>query len=134
MIEQIQRPRALFDSPIARWLAVVAWMAVIFTLSAQPHLPRLPQPLADVLLKKTAHFLEYGLLATLLWRALGWGRQVWGWAWLLAVLYACTDEWHQSFVPGRQPSPWDVLIDAGGAATLLLVVWMIARRRGPHVP
>jgi len=34
----------------------------------------------------------------------------------LAALYAATDEVHQSFVPGRTPSPWDVLIDGAGAA------------------
>jgi len=42
------------------------------------------------------------------------------WAWVLAVLYALTDEFHQSFVPGRHPSLLDVLVfDAAGAAIAL---------------
>ena len=118
----------ILHSALARWLAVAAWMALIFAFSAQSRLPRLPPPLADVLIKKAAHFLEYGALAMLIWRALAWGGRAWGWAWLLAVLYACSDEWHQSFVPGRRPSLWDVLIDGCGAAAALLVVWMIRRR------
>ena len=127
MIDQ-QQLRLLRNQALLRWLLVVAWMILIFTLSAQPRLPRLPEPLADVLLKKTAHFLEYGILATLIWRALAWGRRAWLWAWLLAVLYASSDEWHQSFVPGRHPSPWDVVIDGCGAATLLLISWLRMRR------
>jgi len=34
----------------------------------------------------------------------------------IGVFYAMTDEWHQSFVPGRDPSVWDALFDALGVA------------------
>ena len=67
---------------------------------------------------KPAHFLEFAILGFLLARGLGVGR---GKAhlflpWLLAVLYGIADEYHQSFVEGRVPSPFDVLADALGAA------------------
>ena len=52
----------------------------------------------------------------------------WIWAWLLTVIYAISDEWHQSFVAGRHPQATDVLIDACGAATALLAVWLVQRR------
>ena len=68
---------------------------------------------------------EYGLLALAYWYAFAWdGRRRWL-AWLMAFLYACTDEFHQSFVPGRYPSIWDVLIfDNLGA---MLSVWFAER-------
>ena len=49
------------------------------------------------------------------------------WAFLLATAYAATDEVHQAFVPNRGPSPFDVLIDASGAATALLAYRLLRR-------
>ena len=46
------------------------------------------------------------------------------WAAVLAVLYACTDEWHQTFVPARGGRVTDVLIDCIGISLAVLVmVW-----------
>src|SRR5262249_58322281 len=104
------------------------WMALIFALSAQSKLPSAPDPWLDFLFKKSAHFTVFGTLAVLIWRALEWRPGGWRWAGLLTVLYACSDEWHQSFVAGRHPQVTDVIIDACGAATMLLVVWLIMRR------
>ena len=84
--------------------------------------------------RKWAHLTEYALLATLLWRALrgartGWTRRQAVIAWLGATGFAMTDEFHQAFVPGRQGSPWDVLIDSVGAAGGLLMLWSLGRWR-----
>lgn len=117
-----------FNSQIARWLALFAWMALIFFLSAQSTLPSPDDPWIDFLFKKTAHFMAYGILAMLFWRALPSSRHVWQWSWILSVVYACTDEIHQSFVANRHPAARDVLIDACGAATALLLIWYIQRR------
>ena len=117
-----------YDTPLARWLAVALWMALIFALSAQSKLPTAPNPWLDFLFKKSAHFTVFGTLAMLIWRALEWRPRGWRWAWLLTVLYACSDELHQSFVAGRHPQVTDVIIDACGAATALLVAWLIMRR------
>ncbi len=69
--------------------------------------------------------IGYGLLAGTYWYALGYQKDKRWWAWLLAVLYAMTDEFHQSFVFGRHPSVWDVLIfDNLGA---LISLWAINR-------
>jgi len=70
--------------------------------------------------RKAAHLAEYAIFGLLLFRAIRAGREGWSWRWALAAivvaaLYAVTDEWHQSFVPSRTPSGWDVLIDATGA-------------------
>jgi VanZ family protein len=100
--------------------------------------------------RKTAHLAEYAILALLLWRALRtlqWPQKVgrgvlaepllqksWRWpvaigAFALAVLYAITDEFHQSFVPSRQGQLLDVFIDSVGAALGLLALWLFGRWR-----
>ena len=107
------------------WLPPLAWMGMIFYLSAQSSLPGPPQPWLNTLLKKGAHFGVYAGLAFWWWRALRSAPQrlsngtALALAFILTVLYAVSDEFHQSFTPGRQPSPWDVLVDAAGAATAL---------------
>lgn len=108
---------------LRRWLPVLLWMGLIFTLSAQPDLPGVDEPLLDTLLKKAAHAAGYAVLALLVRRALGWerGRRL---AWVLALLYAIGDEAHQSLVPGRHAQAMDVLIDALGAA---LALWFPSR-------
>jgi len=89
--------------------------------------------------RKTAHVLEYAVLATLLWRARRGpapsDRRPWCWrlaafAWVGAFLFALTDEWHQSGVASRQGSLADVAVDAAGAALGLAFVWVWGRRRG----
>jgi VanZ family protein len=119
--------RPWYDTPLARWLAVALWMGVIFVLSSQPNLPKAPGPWLEWLVKKGAHFSVYALLALLLWRAFDWRERLWRWAWLVAVVYAISDEWHQSFVSNRHPQATDVLIDACGAATALLIAWLLSR-------
>lgn len=96
-------------------------MAAIFQASASPS-AAVPGRGWDKLL----HFLAYGLLAVLMLRALadgdpgraGWRRTTV--AAILAILYGLTDEWHQSFVPGRLAEGADVVADAAGA---LAGVW-----------
>ncbi len=108
-------------TPAARrwlaWLPAIGWATVIFVLSAQPKLPS-PAGLGD----KQAHVLAYALLAVLVLVGLAGGRvarvsrQAIGGAFVIAVLYGVSDEFHQSFVPGRTPDVGDVVADAAGAA------------------
>lgn len=76
--------------------------------------------------RKAAHMTEYAVLAILLpvtlsMYGVSWKTLVWLGP-LLSILYACTDEYHQTFVPDRSGSPRDVLIDSAGilAGSLLL--------------
>jgi len=130
MLEQrrLERLHPLLDTRLARWLAAIGWMALIFFLSSQSQLPSPDDPLLNLLLKKLAHFIVYAVLACLFRRALPPGRRSWAWSWLLAVLYAISDEYHQSFVALRHPQATDVLIDACGAATALLLLWYLGRK------
>lgn len=123
------------------WLPPILWIAVIFSASTDTFSATQTAPwLATVInaiaghpvspdtfeivqfaVRKTAHLGEYGILAALLFRALRADRvNRWTLAWSLtavaiAILVAITDEWHQSFVPSRTASPWDVLVDTIGA-------------------
>ncbi|HJZ47588.1 MAG TPA: VanZ family protein [Roseiflexaceae bacterium] len=124
-----RRLHPVFDSRLARWLAIAGWMALIFFLSSQPQLPSAPDPLADLIFKKGAHFTAYAVLVMLFRRALPPGRWAVALSWVLTVLYAASDEWHQSFVPGRHPQLTDVLIDASGAVAGLLIFWWLLRRK-----
>jgi hypothetical protein len=45
------------------------------------------------------------------------------------VLYAASDEWHQTFIPGRDGCVRDVLIDAAGALVAMAGFLMWARRK-----
>jgi VanZ family protein len=119
---------AFLNTPLARWLALLIWMGLIFFLSSQSKLPSPDDAWLDFLFKKSAHFTAFGVLAALFWRVLPTSSWLSLWAWLLTVAYACSDEYHQSFVANRHPSARDVLIDACGAATALLLIWYTHRR------
>jgi VanZ family protein len=110
---------------IAAWLPVVVWAGVIFALSSIPNLGT-DLGIWDTILRKGAHMTEYAILAILLARAIGREAP----AFLLAVAYSGTDEFHQSFVAGRHASPVDVSIDACGALIGILVL-RAALRRAP---
>ncbi len=144
------------------WLPVLAWAAAIFVGSGDPLssastsrflepflqwlLPGLSRDAVEavmVVVRKGGHLTEYAVLAMLCWRAVrrspgGDARdREWrgaGIALAMAVLYAVSDEVHQAFVPSRTATPWDVTIDACGAAAGLAIAWgvgRIVRRRRP---
>jgi len=88
-------------------------------------------------LRKSGHFIGYGLIG------LAWLRAWWMTlpnsrflpdaflALLGTALIASLDEFHQSFLPNRTSSPWDVLIDCAGAITLQSMVYMFMRVNRP---
>jgi VanZ like protein len=107
---------------LRRALPALAFMGLIFWLSAQPHLGT-GLGIWDFVLRKLAHMTEYGVLTLLWYRALApsLGRAEAAAA-TIALLYAISDEWHQSFVAGRHASPIDVGIDAVGIVLALLAL------------
>lgn len=114
----------MFVRIFKRWLPTLLWMGAIFVLSAQPaqELPDLGW--WDFFLKKTAHFGAYAILAALVyWGGMREGKGTFLPAFLLTVLYAASDEYHQTFVPGRNGTIGDVLLDAAGALAGLSVIY-----------
>ncbi|HEV2066983.1 MAG TPA: VanZ family protein, partial [Thermomicrobiales bacterium] len=112
-------------------LAALLWMGAIFALSARSTVP-VPPGLTTELTSIAGHFCAYAALSALLWwaiepRAMP-ARQRMVLALAVAVLYGLTDEWHQSFVPGRDASLLDIVVDGIGALCGLALVQRVADR------
>jgi VanZ family protein len=117
---------------LSRWLPAILMMLVIFYFSAQTssNLPNFDW--ADAIVKKGGHVTGYAILAFLYWRALEFKMEKRWLAWLLAVLYAVTDELHQRLSAGRHPSIWDVMIfDNLGAGISLWLANLYRKQKRP---
>ncbi len=117
----------------ARFMAVLAWCALIYAASDRPDLRVSSDDTLDLVLRKLAHLLVFGILFVLVERALRSERTTTraslALAWLATFAYACSDEWHQTFVRGRAGQPSDVAIDMVGATLAAALVTWLARRR-----
>ena len=86
--------------------------------------------LSNFIVRKAAHFIEYFILYVLVYRAINTKKnsdiKVFIWSILIVFLYACSDELHQAFVPGRGPAFSDVLIDTSGGLTAFLVMYILS--------
>lgn len=145
---QSSKPRSLFFY----WLPVVLWMAAIFVLSHQDkdeskglsdlflaifHFLGLdPVKMQELgvphLIRKTAHVVEYFILYILIHRLLYLYSPKTSsllWALAIGVLYAASDEYHQTFVQGRGGQASDVGVDSIGMVLALLWRWKMYGRR-----
>jgi VanZ family protein len=146
---------------IKYWLPVALWMSLIFYASTDamssgntsriigpvlrfifPEISDEAIGMVQLVARKSAHATEYAVLALLVWRArrqpARGDHRPWCWrtarfAFLVALMYAASDEFHQTFVPSRMGQVTDVAFDAAGAAAGLLLLWMLERRRGGAV-
>ena len=141
---------------VSAWLPVAVGMAVILMESTEAlgaehtsgpprwlfeaifgHVANARWALIHHVLRKSGHFLGYGAMG------LAWLRAWWMTlphshflpdavlALLGTALVASADEWHQTFLPNRNGSPWDVLLDCCGAIALQLVVYLFMRLARP---
>jgi VanZ family protein len=125
------------------WLPVMLWLGLITAGSSDlmsskrtsriigpvlrwlvPEISEATVQAVQLVVRKTAHVTEYAVLTLLIWRACRkpvrrdsrpWDWKLAGRAFLLAVLCAALDEFHQSFVPSREGTVRDVLFDTSGA-------------------
>lgn len=118
---------------------IIIWMCFIFFMSNQPAAASDSQSLgiinilskmgidmngifgdiANFIVRKCAHFIEYMILGFLIINLLKNDfklQHVLLFAIMGVFLYACTDEFHQLFVPGRSGNFRDVIIDTSGGA------------------
>lgn len=111
------------------FLPATAWMALIFAMSSAEQFPQ-PLGLSTFLLSIAAHLILYGVLALLLLVAFAQSLRPSRSSMLAAVaiasVYGISDEFHQSFVPGRDASVFDLLVNTVGA-TIAVVVWSFRR-------
>ena len=112
------------------WLPVILWMGLIFLLSNMPDLKT--DLKEDYLLRKLAHMTEYLILTFFLYRAF---KETWKntfpilyiYPALISVLYAASDEFHQTFIHGRSGSLHDVFIDSIGILLFYVYLRIIKR-------
>ena len=114
---------------LIRWLPATIWMVFIFVMSSQEQFPKTPG-ISTSALAVVAHLVLYGLLAFFFTIAIERDgratRSTQLTAIALAVLYGLSDEFHQSFVPGRNSSALDLAVNSIGA-TIAVITW--ANRR-----
>ncbi len=166
-------PSSLKHSPgslVRNWWPAVLWIGVIFTESTDmasakntggllykvislvaPHVDSAFIDLLNEVLRKTGHFLGYGILSVLVFFALKntnrdrlrnvvrrpWGiylRDLWRIEWgfigvMAAIGMATYDEIHQTFIPSRTGRWQDVIIDTSGAIAMQVVVYLLATRK-----
>jgi len=113
-------------------LGAMAWMSLVFLFSSLPADRLGPDSMLLDVLKKVGHCVEFGVLAVLYLYAMKGGRPVaeagmvvFLLSFLLTVLFAATDEYHQSFTPGRHSSVVDVFIDSSGAIVFLGLLYRV---------
>ena len=111
---------------IKHWLPTLAWAILIFSFSSQPTLTANQVYWQDFVIKKSAHLFVYALLAILIYRSLKLTSRfsklyLFLFTLILVVLYAVSDEFHQTFSLGRTPTLRDVFIDIAGGLTGLIV-------------
>ncbi|MBO7514020.1 MAG: VanZ family protein [Lachnospiraceae bacterium] len=139
-------------------ILLIAWMGLIFYMSSQqggessglsnkivsklfslfPFLGDPDDKEAEIFLtfslivRKTAHFTEYLILAVLAFFFISSYYVSMGaylFSWLFATIYAITDEIHQHFIPGRVAAPLDVCVDSAGALFGVYLVFLVMRAR-----
>ncbi len=117
---------------LRQWIPVIVWITILFILSTSsfsavntayiiepiirwflPGAPNATVSVLHALVRKAAHFANYGILFWLLIRGPMCGRPYA--ALMLCVGYAFLDEGHQIFAAGRTPSLYDVALDSSGA-------------------
>lgn len=129
---------------VVYWLLLIIWMCVIFIMSNQPasisdsqsgvvikllssigiDMNSIFGQLANFVIRKCAHFMEYMILSLLIFNVVSLYfnmDKVIIITIILVFVYACTDEIHQLFVPGREGAIRDVAIDTLGGITLIAI-------------
>lgn len=132
-------------SPLLRWLMVISWMGVIFAFSHQAHSSQATEVYFggfNIFVRKMGHISEFAILYFLVrwalltsslksreaekdssktkrWQNVIEDKTILG-ATLISVAYAISDEWHQSFVPGRSACVEDVMLDSSAVIVAVL--------------
>ena len=138
---------------IAAVVITLGWMALIFGFSAQSGEESgglsalIARPITDAIaawqdledtetlyqqvdsiVRGAAHFSEYAILGGLLTLALQRFGVIWRWLpWVIGVIYAILDEWHQAYSPGRVCDPADVIIDAFGVLVGVFLIYYLTK-------
>lgn len=109
---------------IIRFIPALLWMCFIFFLSSQQTSGIPIQGASRILLLKSFHLIEYAVLTVFL----NFGKYDLKKNFVRAYLYSLTDEFHQTFVPGREGKFVDTLIDSVGISIGTLISFVIFKK------
>ena len=125
------------------WVPSLVMMAVIFRLSTDTGEESSSLSgiftgflgMSEFLIRKLAHVTEYFILTLTLFlglrKGIGTGtKNTLIFMFVIAVIYACSDELHQTFVGGRSGRPLDVLIDSKGIVLAVLICGIDMKKTG----
>lgn len=110
---------------VVRWLPVFLWAIAIFALSSIEQITVSQFFVWDFIAKKAAHIAEYAILFVLVFRAT---QNNWFISFVLTMFYATSDEFHQSFVPGRTATVLDLGFDLTGVNIAAYLIWKLKLR------
>lgn len=120
----------MLENKIVRWTVALFWAGLIFYFSAQPGNGFHSPGTIYFLERKAFHVLEFMILAGLLyWAFRGDFSKIESIkkSLIFALIFAFTDEWHQTTVPGRDGALRDVGIDFLGIALAVLIIFNYPR-------
>jgi len=114
----------LWGSMHRDYILLGLYCGLIFFLS---HQPTLPVPMGFPNQDKLIHASAYAIMALFAWRAFGHQLNtrialVWGTI-LFCSLYGVSDEFHQSFIQGRNADAWDWLADTAGTGFMVSILF-----------
>ena len=107
---------------LGMWLPVFLWAGVIFALSSIQQITVAEFFIWDFAAKKVAHLTEYAVLYALFLRAT---EKNWVLSFVMTMVYAASDEIHQSYVPGRTAAVYDLAFDFSGASISAYIIWKL---------
>jgi VanZ family protein len=112
---------------------LLGYAVLIFVASSMSRLA--PPDIGITFFDKIIHCCEYGLFYLLAFRAadrapVGFSRRgAYIAAFVLTVIYGALDEYHQSFVPGRDADVYDLVADTCGAVLAATGYFLLHRRQ-----
>lgn len=138
------------NKKIISWIILIGWMGLIFIMSHQPgeissgqselvlkifsligiELNNYFGELATLIVRKTAHFSEYMILFLLAYNVTRYyvnNNRTRILLIFFVFIYACSDEFHQYFIPGRVMAFKDVLIDTSGGVLGYIIALLIEK-------
>ena len=130
-------------------ILTILWMIFIFVMSHTPGndsskqsnfivniiiqvLP-ITRDTLSFIVRKCAHMTEYAILAFLIYKTIVHIENSLIKSFIFTFLYACTDEFHQLFIAGRAGQIRDVCIDSTGALIMLLIIYIINKRKDKKI-
>ena len=110
------------------WFPLFLWCLFIFAASTIQVIKAPAIDLRDFIIKKSFHFVEYFILFLFTFRALKNTthlsiKKIYFYSILFIIIYAATDELHQTLVPTREGKLRDVIIDTFGGSFAALILW-----------